>query len=115
MKTKNGYGMVFGALLLGSLVFFHTPLLAQDDASKEQKKADVRQMVGETLARLYKVQPSAKKAIESAAGYAVFSNFGMKIFFAGGGSGKGLAVNNKTRAETFIDRKSTRLNSSHYS
>ena len=46
----------------------------------------------------YKAQPSARKAVESAAGYAAFSNFGMKIFVAGGGSGKGVAVNNKTKA-----------------
>ena len=74
-------------------------------ASKEeiaQKKAEVRKMANDTLARLYKVQPSAKQAISKAAGYAVFSNFGMKIFFAGGGSGKGLAVDNKTRKETFM-------------
>ena len=32
----------------------------------------------------------------------MFSNFGMKIFLAGGGSGKGMAVNNKTKAETFM-------------
>lgn len=102
MKTKNGYGMVLGALFLGSLVFFLPQLWAQDDAAKKQKRADVRQMTGETLARLYKAQPSAKKVVESAAGYAVFSNFGMKIFVAGGGSGKGLAVNNKTKKETFM-------------
>jgi len=74
-------------------------------ASKEelaQKKADVRKMANDTLARLYKVQPSAKQAVYKAAGYAVFSNFGMKIFFAGGGSGKGLAVDNKSKKETFM-------------
>jgi len=102
MKTKNGYCMVLGALFLGSFVFFLPPLWAQDDAAKKQKRADVHQMAGETLARLYKAQPSAKKVVESAAGYAVFSNFGMKIFVAGGGSGKGLAVNNKTKKETFM-------------
>ena len=51
---------------------------------------------------LYKVQPKAKQAIQNAAGYAVFSNFGMKILFAGGGSGSGMAVDNKTRNETFM-------------
>ena len=102
MKTKNGYCMLLGALFLGSLVFFLPQLWAQDDAAKKQKRADVRQMTGETLTRLYKAQPSAKKVVESAAGYAVFSNFGMKIFVAGGGSGKGLAVNNKTKKETFM-------------
>ncbi|QLG89943.1 hypothetical protein HQ393_13305 [Chitinibacter bivalviorum] len=54
------------------------------------------------LADLYRVSPNAKKAISSAAGYAVFSNFGMKILFAGGGSGTGLAVNNSDRKETFM-------------
>ena len=102
MKVKKWNRMLFGALLLGSLVFFLPPLWAQEDAAKEQNRADVRQMARETLSRLYKAEPSAKKAIESAAGYAVFSNFGMKIFFAGGGSGKGLAVNNQTRKETFM-------------
>jgi lipid-binding SYLF domain-containing protein len=60
-------------------------------------------MAKQTLATLYKAHPSAKKATESAAGYAVFSNFGMKIFLAGGGSGDGVAVNNKTKKETFMN------------
>jgi lipid-binding SYLF domain-containing protein len=102
MKTKNWNRMWLGALLLGSVILFQLPLWAQEDAAKAQKRADVRKMAGETLARLYKAQPSAKKVVESAAGYAVFSNFGMKIFVAGGGSGKGLVVNNKTRAETYM-------------
>jgi len=102
MKTKNWNRMWLGALLLGSVILFQSPLWAQDDAAKEQKRTDLRQIAGETLTRLYKAQPSAKKVVESAAGYAVFSNFGMKIFLAGGGSGKGLAVNNKTKKETFM-------------
>jgi lipid-binding SYLF domain-containing protein len=70
--------------------------------SKESKRNDVKKMTNETLARLYKVQPSAKKSIEGAAGYAVFSNFGMKIGIAGGGSGTGMAVNNKTKQATYM-------------
>jgi lipid-binding SYLF domain-containing protein len=71
-------------------------------ASKADRQADVRKMASDTLARLYKAQPAAKKAVESAAGYAVFSNFGMKILLAGGGSGQGVAVSNATKAETFM-------------
>lgn len=70
--------------------------------SKAEKQADVRKMAQDTLNRLYKTQPGAKASIENAAGYAVFSNFGMKIFFAGGGSGSGIAVNNRARTETFM-------------
>jgi len=76
--------------------------LAAFAATKEEKRADVRQVVKNTLERLFKEQPGAKAAIERSAGYAVFSNFGMKILFAGGGSGSGMAVDNKSKAETFM-------------
>src|SRR4029079_10056229 len=56
----------------------------------------------DALAAVYKAAPSARKAVESAAGYAAFSNFGIKILVAGGGSGKGIAVNNKTKATTYM-------------
>jgi lipid-binding SYLF domain-containing protein len=71
-------------------------------ATKDESRADVRKSAQQTLAALYKAQPSARKAVESAAGYAAFSNFGMKILVAGGGTGKGLAVNNKSKAETYM-------------
>ena len=71
-------------------------------ASKAEQQQEVRKMADQTLERLYKVQPNARAAVAKAAGYAVFSNFGMKIFFAGGGSGKGIAVNNATKKETFM-------------
>jgi lipid-binding SYLF domain-containing protein len=71
-------------------------------ASKADKQKEVQKMSRETLARLYQAQPSAKKAVEGAAGYAVFSNFGMKILFTGGGSGSGMAVDNKTKQATYM-------------
>jgi lipid-binding SYLF domain-containing protein len=71
-------------------------------ASKAESQAEVRKAAQDALGALYKAQPAARKAVESAAGYAAFSNFGMKILFAGGGSGKGVAVNNKTQATTYM-------------
>jgi lipid-binding SYLF domain-containing protein len=71
-------------------------------ATKEESQAEVRKAAQEALAAVYKVQPSARKAVESAAGYAAFSNFGMKILLAGSGTGKGVAVNNKTKAVTYM-------------
>ena len=71
-------------------------------ATKAEKQENVRETTQKTLERLYKAQPQAKDAIAKAAGYAVFSNFGMKIFVAGGGSGSGMAVNTKTKQETFM-------------
>ena len=71
-------------------------------ASKDEQRAEVRKTSQKVLNELYRVSPSAKKAVAASAGYAVFSNFGMKIFVAGGGTGSGVAVNNSTKAETFM-------------
>jgi lipid-binding SYLF domain-containing protein len=71
-------------------------------ADKAKEQAEVRKAGQDALAAVYKLQPSARSAVESAAGYAAFSNFGMKILVAGGGSGKGIAVNNKTKAMTYM-------------
>ena len=71
-------------------------------ADKTKEQAEVRKAGQDALAALYKAQPSARKAVETAAGYAAFSNFGMKILVAGGGSGKGIAVDNKTKAVTYM-------------
>jgi lipid-binding SYLF domain-containing protein len=71
-----------------------------DKKVKEQK--EVRKMAHDTLQRLYKADPKAKAAVARAAGYAVFSNFGVKILLAGSGKGQGIAVNNKSKHETFM-------------
>src|SRR5580765_2882399 len=92
--------------LLELLIFAVTSVLLVPNAalaaSKEEKQAEARKIADQTLQRLYKVQPAARAKIEKSAGYAVFSNFGMKILVAGGGKGQGLAVDNKTRQETFM-------------
>ena len=89
----GGLGAAALALLLPS---------AAAAATREQRQAEIRQMAKETLERLYKVQPKAKAAIAKTAGHAVFSNFGMKILFAGGGTGSGVAVKTATGKETFM-------------
>jgi lipid-binding SYLF domain-containing protein len=88
------------AVLAAVLAFAASTTALAADKAKEQ--AEVRKAGQDALAALYKAQPSARKAVESAAGYAAFSNFGMKILVAGGGSGKGVAVNNKTKAVTYM-------------
>jgi lipid-binding SYLF domain-containing protein len=70
--------------------------------SKEEKQAEARKKADQVLARLYKASPSAQAQISSAAGYAVFSNAGMKILFAGGGKGQGLAIDNATKNVVYM-------------
>jgi lipid-binding SYLF domain-containing protein len=89
-------------IVLASIALLGMSGPVQGAPSKAERQQEIRATAQETLARLYKVTPSARKAVESAAGYAVFSNFGMKILVAGGGSGKGIVVDNKTKQETFM-------------
>jgi len=80
-------------------VFF---MAANGYCDKEKERQAVQQMSEDTLARLYKAHPSAKAAVQSSYGYAVFDNFGMKIFVFGGGKGQGIAVSNKTGEKTYM-------------
>ena len=67
-----------------------------------QARHQVREMAQDALATLYEIQPGAQRAIANAAGYAVFSTFGVKLFFAGGTTGKGMVVNQRTSRQTFM-------------
>jgi lipid-binding SYLF domain-containing protein len=78
-------------------------MLSSVQAGTEEKRSEVRASTDRVLESLYKAQPSARRAVEGAdGGHAVFSNFGLKILVAGGGTGKGLAVNHRTGHETFM-------------
>ena len=67
-----------------------------------QARQQVREMAQDALATLYEIAPGARRVIERAAGYAVFSTFGVKLFFAGGTTGKGMVVNKRTHRQTFM-------------
>jgi lipid-binding SYLF domain-containing protein len=67
-----------------------------------QGRHQVREMSQDALATLYEVAPGTRRVVERAAGYAVFSTFGVKLFFAGGTTGKGLVVNQRTQRQTFM-------------
>ena len=89
-------------LILSVMLTVVTCALAADQAKVDKERQEIRKRTQEILAQLYKSAPSAKANIQKAAGYAVFSNFGMKIFVAGTGKGKGVAVDNKTKKEIFM-------------
>jgi lipid-binding SYLF domain-containing protein len=66
-------------------------------------RQEVQDAVQSALSALYAIQPSARRDIERATGYAVFSTFGMKLLIAGGTSGKGMAVNKRTGTQTYME------------
>jgi lipid-binding SYLF domain-containing protein len=102
MNRSKFFITVMAITLVLSFTVTAVPLWAASKEEITKEKADIRKMSKDRLDRLYKLQPSAKDVIAKAAGYAVFSSFGTKIFVAGGGTGNGIAVDNKAKKETFM-------------
>jgi lipid-binding SYLF domain-containing protein len=74
--------------------------IAKDSPDKQREK--IRKMADSTLKDLAKLQPSSKDAIAKAAGYAVFDNMGTNLLLLSTARGSGIAINQKTKAETFM-------------
>jgi lipid-binding SYLF domain-containing protein len=100
MKTKRIFTpallLVLSVAFLGSGL--PSALAKMTDKEKEAARDDIQKTAKETLQRLYKMQPGAQKAIDKAAGYAVFSTMGVKILTAGSGMGAGMAVDKTGKA-----------------
>lgn len=71
-------------------------------ADKAKNQAEVREKAQQALEGFYKADAGLKGQVEQAAGYAVFTTYGLS-FLVGGAGGKGLAHNNKTGKDTFMD------------
>ena len=69
---------------------FSNPFGAQKTVA--QQREDILKTSSDTLKKLYQIQPKAKALVEKSVGYATFSNFGMKILIAGGGTGSGVVM-----------------------
>lgn len=60
----------------------------------------------ETLQLLYKYAPEAKKIVQRSYGYATFSNVGVNLVVFSAEGGKGVAHNNKTGRNTYMNMAS---------
>lgn len=86
------FALVLGVFSLQNTAFaqFSNPFGPQKTLT--QQRQDILKKNDEILKQLYVVQPKAKDLIEKSVGYATFSNFGMKILIAGGGTGSGVVI-----------------------
>ena len=84
-----------------ALILLATGLSSAKD-SPDQKREKTRKMAAQTLQDLYKLQPTAQAGIEKAAGYAVFNNMGTNLLLLSTARGAGVAVDAKSKQETFM-------------
>lgn len=71
-------------------------------ATPVEKRDAVRTMAQETLAKLYEVEPQAKTDLQSAVGYAIFSNTGINVLMVSTGNGWGIAHDNESGKDTYM-------------
>ena len=91
--------ILFHLVLVAMLLSAGTATAGETNA---QKRDTVRKMASETLDQLYKLQPSSRNDIRKAAGYAVFDDMGVHLFMVSTARGSGIAVNSKTKHDTFM-------------
>lgn len=82
-------------------VFCLCPLVAQAETPSEQRKA-IHMMEQATLERLYAEKPDARREIENAIGYAVFSSGELAIVWVSAGFGHGLAHDNRNDQDIYM-------------
>ena len=100
MKMKKVFKLAVTLLCL--LIFAVGCAGTKSKSEKNAARDEVRTVTAQTLDQLYQKEPATKGAVSNAAGYAVFRDFGFKIMVMGGAGGKGMAVNNATKQETFM-------------
>ncbi|QWD69351.1 hypothetical protein AOC21_05330 [Polynucleobacter sp. VK25] len=73
------------------------------DKTVAEQRQDILIKNQSILKQLYEAQPKAKELIEKSVGYATFSNFGMKILIAGGGTGSGVVFDKATKKPIYMN------------
>ena len=71
-------------------------------SQNDKQRASIRRVAETALSELYRAKPSARIAIESSTGYAVFSDYGFRFIFMEDARAMGVAVNNAAGQETFM-------------
>lgn len=105
MKTKSLISITYCLFLITfsqSTYAQFSSLFGSDQTVAQQRQAILKKN-DEILQQLYKEAPKAKLAIEQSVGYATFSNFGMKILIAGGGTGSGVVINKSVAKPTYMN------------
>jgi lipid-binding SYLF domain-containing protein len=71
-------------------------------ADKAGNQAEIRKAADATLQKFYKARPALQGEVQTAPGYAVFTSYGL-TFLVGGAGGAGLAHDNKTKKDTYMN------------
>jgi lipid-binding SYLF domain-containing protein len=75
---------------------------AAPGASNADRREHIDNMAQQALRDLNRINPSARREIDQAAGYAVFSNVSVSVVFLGGGSGYGVVEDQRDNKRIYM-------------
>ncbi len=106
MKTKRLQVTLALAAAVLALSLVSCSHMSQDTFLFESRNEDIRtsiqDMASYTLNQLARQYPEVRSRLKNAAGYAAFSNFGIKYLMMGSANGQGIAKNKVKNKETFM-------------
>jgi lipid-binding SYLF domain-containing protein len=76
------------------LIMFAASCVGPSGSNASDRRAAVLDMRSETLQELYRLEPQARREIDRAVGYGVFSNIGVNVVLASLGNGYGVVQKN---------------------
>ncbi len=88
--------------LLLIIVLFLTACVS-NSSPKDEQRSDVLKMSQTVLNAVYQENPNIKKEVKNAAGYAVFSNAQINLFFVSAGGGYGIVHDNNIGKDTYMN------------
>ncbi|MCZ7566873.1 MAG: YSC84-related protein [Burkholderiales bacterium] len=95
MTVRTLAAAICAAVLLGT-----GSAPAHADAAKQ--RAEIERVSRDALTELYRKRPEAKAKVEKAAGYGVFTTYGLS-FILGGSGGKGVVHDNAGGKDTYMN------------
>ena len=75
---------------------------APKGVTRQDRKAYARDTRDKTLRELYEKKPEAREKVKKAAGYGVFSDWGVNVILVSAANGWGIVTDNRTGKETFM-------------
>jgi len=89
-------------LIIGSAIAAMAGTGAHAQGDKSAKQSEVKSKANQALQDFYKADPKLRDEVSKASGHAVFTTFGLS-FGLGGAGGKGVAYDNLTKKDTFMN------------
>ena len=85
-----------------SFILFALVSCATNTGSLDERRSAVQEMKRDVLVELFEIKPDVNSQINTAAGYAVFSNANVNLILASFGAGYGILTDNESGNDTYM-------------